>query len=593
MVKSKINSTILDSGLRGSGAKRRKPPNLTSHLTTWPGIIPAQEQSKNNDVPPPKADICIASYRPPPKQPMPPPYEYKLTSGDINCIIDDILSKVYLTARNEGILVKSHLPVSPEKKTKSNNPFKDDFASIIEDRKNKEPPTKSNLWVDKYSPNELKSLIGNSKSVQDISKWLDNIHSGNDTKRACMISGPPGIGKTSTAKLLLNKFNYDVMEFNASSDRSKVFISNKLKELTQSKTFYKVISKASSLGCAPGEPDDKVQKAIIMDEVDGMSSGDDGGVTELINFVKAINKKNSDIKTILICVCNNRSKINITQLAKECIDVRFYKPSRDNMFQRANYLLGKEKIRIPVMNLYKIVDVCDGDIRKLINTLQFITVPSSHTNTTKGVSLSNSLIKQSFSDKKSTIFDAYNALTCSSGSSKVNIIDKEEYALFDSHMSSMLIHENFIDYNISLDDMATLTDSLSCGDINMKEPYYSWNSVIKPSSLINGDNKKIRFPSYLGKMSSVSSKLKIMQTVMNKFNCPITSKGNYISDIRILINNLSACKIKDKTVFNNYVNIFHKMNITTEDLDSINKCTCLSKSASYMKIKIALEKLYV
>ena len=35
------------------------------------------------------------------------------------------------------------------------------------------------------------------------------------------------------------------------------------------------------------------------------------------------------------------------------------------------------------------------------------------------------------------------------------------------------------------------------------------------------------------------------------------------------------------------------MNITTEDLDSINKCTCLSKSASYMKIKIALEKLYV
>ena len=587
MVKSKINSTILDSGLRGSGAKRRKPPNLTSHLTTWPGIIPSRETSTCDKLTPPITVDALVHPK------TPPSYEYKLTSGDINFIIDDILTKVYLTARNEGIPTKSPPSAAPEKKSKSNNPFKDDFASIIEDRKNKETPIKSNLWVDKYSPNELKSLIGNSKSVQDISKWLDNIHSGNDTKRACMISGPPGIGKTSTAKLLLNKFNYDVMEFNASSDRSKVFISNKLKELTQSKTFYKVISNTTSLGSAPGDPDDKVQKAIIMDEVDGMSSGDDGGVTELINFVKAINKKNSDIKTILICVCNNRSKINITQLAKECIDVRFYKPSRDNMFQRANYLLGKEKIRIPVMNLYKIVDVCDGDIRKLINTLQFITVPSSHTNTTNGVSLSNSLIKQSFSDKKSTIFDAYNALTCTSGSSKVNIIDKEEYALFDSHMSSMLIHENYTDCNISLDDMATLTDSLSYGDINMKEPYYSWNSVIKPSSLIKSDNKKIRFPSYLGKMSSVSSKLKIMQTVMNKFNCPITSKGNYISDIRILINNLSACKIKDKTLLNNYVNILHEMNITTEDLDSINKCTCLSKSGSYMKIKIALEKLYV
>lgn len=583
MVKSKINSTILDSGLRGSGAKRRKPPNLTSHLTTWPGIIPSKETSTCDKLTPPTPAAVDALVHPK----TPPSYEYKLTSGDINCIIDDILTKVYLTARNERIPTKSHLPVSPEKKSKSNNPFKDDFASIIEDRKNKEPPIKSNLWVDKYSPNELKSLIGNSKSVQDISKWLDNIHSGNDTKRACMISGPPGIGKTSSAKLLLKKFNYDVMEFNASSDRSKVFISNKLKELTQSKTFYKVISNVSSTG----ESDDKVQKAIIMDEVDGMSSGDDGGVTELINFVKAINKKNSDIKTILICVCNNRSKTNITQLAKECIDVRFYKPSRDNMFQRANYLLGKEKIRIPVMNLYKIVDVCDGDIRKLINTLQFITVPPSHTSTEKGVNLSGSLIKQSFSDKKYTIFDTYNALTCTS--SKVNIIDKEEYALFDSHMSSMLIHENYTDCNISLDDMATLTDSLSYGDVNMKEPYYSWNSVIKPSSLIKSDNKKIRFPSYLGKMSSVSSKMKIMEKIMNKFNCPITSKGNYISNIRILINNLSTCKTKDKTLLNNYVNILHEMNITTEDLDSINKCTCLSKSGSYMKIKIALEKLYV
>lgn len=591
MVKSKINSTILDSGLCGSRIKRRKPPNLTSHLTSWPGIITNKEEK-------PQVEEIQAPV-------------YKLTSDDINCIIDDILSRVYLNSRSHPLWasdsVKTIPPergptlptTAPEQKTKSNNPFKDDFASIIEDRKNKEPPIKSNLWVDKYSPNEMKSLIGNSKSVQDISKWLDNIQSGNDTKRACMISGPPGIGKTSTAKLLLNKLNYDVMEFNASSDRSKVFISNKLKELTQSKTFYKVISKGST-DQPPGA--DKVQKAIIMDEVDGMSSGDEGGVTELINFIKAINKKNCDIKTILICVCNNRSKINITQLAKECIDVRFYKPSRDNMFQRANYILGKEKIRIPVMNLYKIVDVCDGDIRKLINTLQFITVPSYTLDKNgvgpsgggKGINLSSSLIKQSFSDKKHTIFDTYNELI----NKKVNIIEKEEYALVDSHMNSMLIHENYLDYNISLDDMATITDSISCGDINMREPYYSWNSVIKPSSLINGASiasKKIRFPSYLGKMSSVSSKFKIIQTVMDKFNCPITSKCNYISDIRIIINNISqnAGKIKDKTVFNNYVNILHKMNITTDDLDSINKCTCISKSGNYMKLKIALEKLYV
>lgn len=41
-------------------------------------------------------------------------------------------------------------------------------------------------------------------------------------KKAVLISGPPGIGKTSAAKIICRALGFDVMEVNASDSRGKV-----------------------------------------------------------------------------------------------------------------------------------------------------------------------------------------------------------------------------------------------------------------------------------------------------------------------------------------------------------------------------------
>ena len=90
-----------------------------------------------------------------------------------------------------------------------------------------------------------------------------------------MISGPPGIGKTTTATLLCKLANYDIIELNASDKRNMSAVKEMLKDSVSARAFncFKVNGQTV-------QKDRK--KVIIMDEVDGMSSGDRGGIQELV-----------------------------------------------------------------------------------------------------------------------------------------------------------------------------------------------------------------------------------------------------------------------------------------------------------------------
>lgn len=66
---------------------------------------------------------------------------------------------------------------------------------------------------------------------------------------------------------------------------------------------------------------------IIMDEVDGMSAGDRGGVAAIIQMIKAA-------KIPIICICNDRSSEKIRSLSSHCLDVRFHKPLKNLLVKR-------------------------------------------------------------------------------------------------------------------------------------------------------------------------------------------------------------------------------------------------------------------
>lgn len=114
-------------------------------------------------------------------------------------------------------------------------------------------------------------------------------------EKAILISGPPGIGKTTSAHMACKQLNLDTVEMNASDTRSKASLQEHVRDIIDNRSlskFSEFFSKVLGSGMFDKQENgnkptrgDQMQ-VLIMDEVDGMSSGDRGGMMELIQIIK-------------------------------------------------------------------------------------------------------------------------------------------------------------------------------------------------------------------------------------------------------------------------------------------------------------------
>jgi len=206
--------------------------------------------------------------------------------------------------------------------------------------------TESTMWVEKYRPMKLSSIVNQKEVIGSLKSLLKNV----SEIPHLMFSGSAGVGKTTTALCLareiLGEYWKDyTLELNASDERGINMVRDRVKKF------------ARFLGL-----DTKIPfKLIILDEADEMTSDAQTALRRIIEDTAKYCR--------FILIANNISKI-IEPLQSRCAVFKFTRISEKEVVSYLEEICKKEKIKFDEKGLKTIYSYSEGDMRHSINILQ-------------------------------------------------------------------------------------------------------------------------------------------------------------------------------------------------------------------------------
>lgn len=450
------------------------------------------------------------------------------------------------------------------------------------------------LWTVKYAPVSLQQICGNKSSVTKLKNWLSNWNTfkkqnfknpgkdGTGIFRSAMIYGPPGIGKTTAAHLVAKELGYDILEKNASDVRSKTLLNNDIKN---------VLDNTSIVGFFKHKYDHNNNNnnnkfVIIMDEVDGMSGGDRGGVGQMAQFCRKTS-------TPMILICNERNLPKMRPFDRVCLDIQFRRPDAQSIKARLMTIAVRESFKLDPNMIDQLVSATGGDIRQIINLLYTVTKSTDsidHKNiTTTALSGEKNIALKPF-DITHKLFSGH--IYTDIGSQSFPLYKKVELYFDDFDFVPLMIQENYLNTNPSnlkpgkshLEVAAEAANDISLSDIVEKKirsseqlwsllPLHAIMSSIKPAALVAGSLAgRINFTSWLGQNSKAGKYYRLLQelhyhTRLSTSTDKFGFRMNYIPTLKKRLLDPLVTEGSDATI--NIIRLMDEYYLSKEDWDSI------------------------
>ncbi|XP_055710420.1 chromosome transmission fidelity protein 18 homolog isoform X2 [Phlebotomus papatasi] len=271
------------------------------------------------------------------------------------------------------------------------------------------------LWVEKYRPKKYRDLLSDESTNRCLLQWLkmwdkvvfnrdiqqkvapgkplntfnkqtgkfestggwrktfrtrnnlltDRDALGRPIQKIALLSGAPGLGKTTLAHVIAHHAGYNVLEVNASDDRTSEAFRQVLEDGTQMKSL---LTKENRPNC------------LIFDEIDGAPAT---SIDLLIKFAsdtmapaqkgakKGGKAQKNVLKRPIICICNDIYSPALRQLRQMALVVNFPPLNSERLAERLLSIALKEKVQTDFGALLSLAEKTGNDVRSCISMIQF------------------------------------------------------------------------------------------------------------------------------------------------------------------------------------------------------------------------------